>query len=160
MNNEEDPEPNDENVLNVHDDSTEFDETQVTTNEIAERHGTSAEEDRSNGDDVKGDQFQLPFVETLEREADTFISNGVFSTGNNSNNCENDNNNSVTDHSVNAEENQCIILNESLAIVVVPNLNGNIPQSLLLTEVGHNDSNLENSTLENSSIAEENKKAI
>ena len=65
MNNEEDPEPNDENVLNVHDDSTEFDETQVTTNEIAERHGTSAEEDRSNGDDVKGDQFQLPFVETL-----------------------------------------------------------------------------------------------
>ena len=162
INDEEDPEPDDENVLNErHDNNIEFNETQVATNtEIAEKHVTSAEEDGSNGDDVEGDQFQLPFIVTLEHEAGTFGSNGVDSVRSYSINGENDSNNGVTYHNVNEEENQNIISNESLAIVVVPNQNGHIPENLLLTEVEHNDLNLENSTIENSCVAEENKKAI
>ena len=162
INDEEDPEPDDENVLNErHDNNIEFNETQVATNtEIAEKQVTSAEEDGSNGDDVEGDQFQLPFIVTLEHEAGTFGSNGVDSVRSYSINGENDCNNGVTYHNVNEEENQNIISNESLAIVVVPNQNGHIPENLLLTEVKHNDLNLENSTIENSCVAAENKKAI
>ena len=162
INYEEDPEPDDENVLNEHhDNNIEFNETQVATNtETDERHVTSAEEDSSNGDDVEGDQFQLPFMETLQHEADTYGTNRVNSARSYSINGENDNNNDVTYHNVNEEENQNIISNESLAIVVVPNQNVHIPENLLLTEVEHNDLNLENSIIENSSIAEENIKAI
>ena len=160
INNEEDPEPDDENVLNeCHDNNIEFNETQVATNtEIAERHVTSVEEDGSNGDDLKGDQ--LPFVETLLHEADTLSSNGVDSARSYSINGGNGSNNGVTDYNVIEEENQNIISNESLAIIVVPNQNGHIPQNLLLTEVEYNDLNLENSTLENSCVVKENKKAI
>ena len=162
MNNEEDPEHHNENVLNEgHDNNVELIETQVATNtEITERHVTSAEEDGSNGDDVEGDQLQLPFMETFEQEADTFSSNGVESTGNDSFNVETISNNGVTDHSVNEEENQNIVSSEFLAIVVVPGQNEDTPQNLLLTEIEHNDMNLGNSTLENSCIVEENKKAI
>ena len=162
MNNEEDPEHHNENVLNEgHDNNVELIETQVATNtEITERHVTSAEEDGSNGNDVEGDQLQLPFMETFEQEADTFSSNGVESTGNDSFNVETISNNGVTDHSVNEEENQNIVSSEFLVIVVVPGQNEDTPQNLLLTEIEHNDMNLGNSTLENSCIVEENKKAI
>ena len=68
INNEEDPEPGDQNLLNErHDSNVEFNETQVATNtEISERHVTSAEDDGSSGDDVEGDQLQLPFTEIFE----------------------------------------------------------------------------------------------
>ena len=162
ISNEEDPEPDDENVLNeCHDNDVEFNETQVATNtEITESHVTSAEEDCSNGNDVEGDQLQLPFMETFKHEADSFSSDGVESTGNDSFNAETISNNGVTDHSVNEEENQNIISSESLAIVVVPDQNEDTPQNLLLTEIEHNDLNLGNSALENSCVVEENIKVI
>ena len=162
INNEEDSEPDDQNMLNErHDSNVEFNETQVATNtEITERHVTSAEDDGSNGDDVEGDQLQLPFTEILKHEADTFSSDRVESTGSDSINGETNSNNGVTDHSVNVEENQNIISSESLAIVVVPDKNGYTPQNLLLTEIERNYLNLENSTLENSCVVEESKRAI
>ena len=162
INTKEDPEPDDENVVDEgRDNDIEFNEAQSATNtEIVERHLTSADQDDNNGDDVESDPFQLPFMENLEDEADPFSSVGVDSASNYDINNESNSNNHAIDHSFNEEENQNTISNDSLAVIAFTDQSNYSPQNLLLTIVEHNDLNVDNSTLENNCAFVENEKAI
>ena len=164
INTEEDPEPDDENMVDEGcENNIEFSEAQSTTNtDIAERHLTTAEEDGNIGDDVESDPFQFSFLENLEDEAIPFSSVGVDSAESDSINSESSSNNNAIDHSFNEEENQNTISNDSLAITVIIDQSNYTLQNVLLTTDEHNDLNVENleHTLENSSAFVENEKAI
>ena len=164
INTEEDPEPDDENMVDEGcENNIEFSEAHSTTNtDIAERHLTTAEEDGNIGDDFESDPFQFSFSENLEDEAIPFSSVGVDSAESDSINSESSSNNNAIDHSFNEEENQNTISNDSLAITVIIDQSNYTLQNVLLTTDEHNDLNVENleHTLENSSAFVENEKAI